>query len=67
MAEQRTGVTEVLEEGLDDKDSRLSWLGEPIWFGGEKKDGVGKRILGELEKYWMLLAQQGRTLEEAAK
>ena len=59
-------VREVVEEELNSEASWLSWL-EGVWFGGAREDGVGKRILGELEKYWRLLAQQGRTLEEAAR
>ena len=71
----------VLEEELDNKDSELHRL-KGVWFGvvrlpsvsgnvtrfgGEKDDAVGERILGELNKYWRMLALQGRTLEEAAR
>ena len=59
-------VSEVLVEQLDNEDSELHCL-RGVWFGGVKDDGVGKRIVGELNKYWRTLAQQGRTLEEAAR
>ena len=56
----------MLEEVLNNKDSELHCL-QGVWSGGDKDDGVGKRILGELNKYWRMLALQGRTLEEAAR
>ena len=81
VAELSEEVSGVLEEELDNKDSELHRL-QGVWFGvvrlpsgsgnvtrfgGEEDDAVGKRILGELNKYWRVLAQQGRTLEEAAR
>ena len=66
VADLSEEVSGVLEEGLDNEDSDLHCL-QGVWFGGDKDDGVGKRILGELNKYWRVLALQGRTLEEAAR
>ena len=59
-------MKEVLEEELNSETSFLFRL-SGVWYGGPRDDGVGQRILGELEKNWRVLAQQGRTLEEAAK
>lgn len=78
VAELSEEVSGVLEEELDNKDSELHrlqgvWFGVPSGsgnvtrFGGDKDDAVGERILGELNKYWRMLALQGRTLEEAAR
>ena len=66
VAELSEEVSGVLLEELDNKGSELHCL-QGVWFGGDKDDGVGKRILGELNKYWRVLAQRGRTLEEAAR
>ena len=66
VADLSEEVSEVLAEGLDNENSKLHFL-RGVWDGGDKDDGVGKRVLGELEKYWRVLAQQGRTLEEVAR
>ena len=73
-------VTAALEECINDDASTLSML-KPVW-GGDggslvdrimeerqsgDKDMVDDRILRELVYYWKGLAQQGRTLEEAAR
>ena len=59
-------MKEVLEEELNSETSFLFRL-RGVWYGGPRDDGVGQRILGELDKSWRVLAQQGRTLEEAAR
>ena len=56
-------VLEVLEECIWDENSQLFQL-RGFWDSGVK---VKSRILEELEAYWTRLAQQGRTLEEAAR
>ena len=67
VADLSEEVSEVLAEGLDNKGSGELHRLKGVWDGGDKNDGVGKRVLGELKKYWRVLAQQGRTLEEAAR
>ena len=55
----------MLEECINDDDSTLSML-KRIWSDGAAGNLEG-RILEELDHYWTGLAQQGRTLEEAAR
>ena len=61
---------EVLEECLLDERREISKLWA-IWDSGVKRESdsqsVKWRILEELEGYWRMLAQQGRSLEEAAR
>jgi len=66
VAELKKPVKEVLEEELNSETSFLFRLGG-VWYGGAKDDGVGQRILGELDNNWRSLSLQGRTLEEVAK
>ena len=54
----------VLKECINDDDSNLSML-KRIWSDGAAGNLEG-RILELLLDYWTGLAQQGRTLEEAA-
>ena len=53
----------MLEECIWDENSQLFQL-RGFWDSGVK---VKSRILEELEGYWRRLAQQGRSLEEAAR
>ena len=59
-------VLEVLEECIWDENSRLFQLGG-FWDAGIKVKSPKDKILVELESYWRKLAQQGRSLEEAAR
>ena len=60
-------VLEVLEECVwDDKNSQLFQL-RGFWDSGVKVKSPKYKILKELESYWRKLAQQGRSLEEAAR
>ena len=56
-------MLEVLEECVWDEYSQLFQL-RGFWDSGVK---VKSKILEELEGYWRRLAQQGRSLEEAAR
>ena len=56
-------MLEVLEECIWDENSQLFQL-RGFWDSGVK---VKSKILEELEAYWTTLAQQGRSLEEAAR
>ena len=62
----KRGVPEVLEECLWDETSQLFQL-RGIWDSGVKVKSIKFKILEELESYWRKLAQQGRSLEEAAR
>ena len=62
----RRPVEEMLEECVWDETSRLFQL-RGIWDSGVKVKSIKSKILEELEHYWKGLAQQGRTLEEAAR
>ena len=55
-----------MEECVWDEKSRLFQL-RGIWDSGVKVKSVKSIILEELEGYWKKLAQQGRSLEEAAR
>ena len=59
-------VSEVLEECLWDEKSQFFKL-RGIWDTGVKVKSIKFKILEELESYWRKLAQQGRSLEEAAR
>ena len=54
----------VLEECVNDDNSNLSML-KRIW--PNEAGNLEGRILEELDHYWKGLAQQGRTLEQAAR
>ena len=56
----------MLEECLWDETSQLFQL-RGIWDSGVKVKSIKFKILEELESYWRKLAQQGRSLEEAAR
>ena len=58
-------MSEVLEECVLDEKRELFRL-RGIWDSGVKGQSPKSRILEELESYWRGLAQQGRSLEEAA-
>ena len=62
----KRGVPEVLEECIWDEKSQFFKL-RGIWDSGVKGQSPKSRILQELEGYWRKLAQQGRSLEEAAR
>ena len=62
----KRGVPEMLEECLWDETSQLFQL-RGIWDSGVKVKSIKFKILEELESYWRKLAQQGRSLEEAAR
>ena len=59
-------MLEVLEECVSDEKSELFRL-RGIWDSGVKSQSPKSRILVELEHYWIKLAIQGRSLEEAAR
>ena len=59
-------VSEVLEKCVSDEKRELFRL-RGIWDSGVKGQSPKSRILEELESYWRELAQQGRSLEEAAR
>ena len=65
VEELKNPVTAVLKECINDNNSSLSML-KRIWSDGAAGNLEG-RILEELGHYWKGLAQQGRTLEEAAR
>ena len=65
VEELKNPVTAVLEECINDNNSNLSML-KRIWSDGAAGNLEG-RILEELVHYWTGLAQQGLTLEEAAR
>ena len=56
----------MLEECVSDAKSELFRLGG-IWDSGVRGQSPKSRVLEELEGYWRKLAQQGRSLEEAAR
>ena len=56
----------MLEECLWDEKSQFFQL-RGIWDTGVKVKSIKFKILEELESYWRKLAQQGRSLEEAAR
>ena len=62
----KRSVSEVLEECVSDEKRQLFKL-RGIWDSGVKGQSPKSRILEELESYWRKLAQQGRSLEEAAR
>ena len=62
----KRGVPEVLEEFLWNEKSQFFQL-RGIWDTGVKVKSIKFKILEELESYWRKLAQQGRSLEEAAR
>ena len=64
VEEVKNPVLAVLEEGINNDDSPLSML-KRIW--QNEAGNLEGRILEELGHYWKGLAQQGRTLEEAAR
>ena len=64
VEEVKNPVLAVLEEGINNDDSPLSML-KRIW--PNEAGNLEGRILEELGHYWKGLAQQGRTLEEAAR
>ena len=55
----------MLEECLWDEKSQFFKL-RGIWDTGVKVKSIKFKILEELGSYWRKLAQQGRSLEEAA-
>ena len=57
---------EKLEECIWDEKSRLFQL-RGIWDTGDRVNSIKFKIMEELEGYWRKLAQQGRSLEEAAR
>ena len=59
-------VLEVLEECIWDESLQVFKL-SIIWDTGDKDNSIKFKILEELEGYWRKLAQQGRSLEEAAR
>ena len=67
VEELKNQVAAMMEECVNDDTSPLSKL-RRIWQDGIWQDGKQEgRILEELGHYWKGLAQQGRTLEEAAR
>ena len=64
VEELKNPVSAVLEECINDDTSKLSAL-RKIW--SEWAGNLEGRILEELGHYWRGLAQQGLTLEEAAR
>ena len=64
VEELKNPVTAVLEECINNDNSSLSML-KRIW--PNEAGNLEGRILEELGHYWNRLAQQGRTLEEAAR
>ena len=67
VEELKNPVQAAMEECVNDDTSPLSKL-RRIWQDGIWQDGKQEgRILEELGHYWKGLAQQGRTLEEAAR
>ena len=75
IEERRNPVSAVLEECINDPASRLSRLNKvnqssiniyfKVWRG--LRGSVEDKIMEELSHYWKGLAEQGRTLEEAAR
>ena len=59
-------MSEKLEECIWDEKSQFFKL-RGIWDTGVKVKSIKFKILEELESYWRKLAQQGRSLEEAAR
>ena len=57
---------EVVTECLLDERREISKLWN-IWDLGVQGESVKSKILGDLEGYWAMLAQQWRSLEEAAR
>ena len=57
---------EAVTECLLDKRREIFKLGK-IWDLGVQGESVKSKILGDLEGYWAMLAQQGRSLEEATR
>ena len=59
-------MPEVLEKCIWDEKSQFFQL-RGLWDTGVKSQSLKFKILEELEGYWRKLAQQGRSLEEAAR